>query len=177
MERIVFKQLTNHLENNHLVTKNQSAYHANHSTETCLLKIRTDIVKAIDNKQVVCLVLLDQSAAFDLVDHTKLREQLQKRFGITGLALNWISSYLHNRVQHVAIGDPNLDNVTSNLVTTNFGVPQGSVLGPILFTLFSSPLADICEENHLDAQFFADDEQMYIAFQPITRNSTSGLMH
>ena len=66
----------------------------------------------------------------------------------------------------MAIGDPNLDNVTSNPVTTNFGVPQGSVLGPILFTLFSLPLADICEENHLDAQFFADDEQMYIAFQP-----------
>ena len=66
----------------------------------------------------------------------------------------------------MAIGDPNLDNVTSNLVTTNFGVPQGSVLGPILFTLFSLPLADICEENHLDAQFFADDEQMYITFQP-----------
>ena len=74
IERIVFTQLTNHLENNHLVTKNQSAYRANHSTETCLLKIRTDILKAIDNKQVVCLILLDQSAAFDLVDHTKLRE-------------------------------------------------------------------------------------------------------
>ena len=58
IERIVFKQLTNHLENN-LVTNNQSAYCANHSTETCLLKIRTDILKAIDNKQVVCLVLLD----------------------------------------------------------------------------------------------------------------------
>ena len=66
----------------------------------------------------------------------------------------------------MVIGDPNLDNVTSNPVTTNFGVPQGSVLGPILFTLFSLPLADICEQNHLDAQFFADDEQMYIAFQP-----------
>ena len=88
----------------------------------------------------MCLVLLDQSAAFDLVDHTKLRERLYKRFGITGLALNWISSYLHNRVQQGAIGDPNLDGVTSNPVTTNFGVPQGSVLGPILFTLFSSPL-------------------------------------
>ena len=74
IERIVFKQLTNHLENNNLVRENQSAYHANHSTETCLLKIKTDILKAIDNKQVVCLVLLDQSAAFDLVDHTKLRE-------------------------------------------------------------------------------------------------------
>ena len=74
IERIVFKQLTNHLENNHLVTKNQSAYCANHSTETCLLKIRTDILKAIDNKQVVCLILLDQSFAFDLVNHTKLRE-------------------------------------------------------------------------------------------------------
>ena len=79
--------------------------------------------------------------------------------------------YLHNRVQQVAIGDPNLDNVTSNLVTTNFGVPQGSVLGPILFTLFSLPLADICEENHLDAQFFADDKQMYIAFQPKQRTT------
>ena len=87
IERIVLKQLTNHLENNHLVSKNQSAYCANHSTETCLLKIKTDILKAIDNKQVVYLVLLNQRAAFDLVNHSKLREQLQKKIRHYGISI------------------------------------------------------------------------------------------
>ena len=74
----------------------QSAYRPHHSTETALLKVKTDILKAMDNQEVACLVLLDLSAAFDTVDHKILLERLENYFGITGTTLRWIRSYLTN---------------------------------------------------------------------------------
>ena len=88
----------------------------------------------MDERGIVCLLLLDQSAAFDIVDHTILLDHLHTCFGIDGTVLAWIDSYLSNRAQSVAIGNVDLDGATSDPVTLTFGVPQGSVPSPILFT-------------------------------------------
>ena len=99
LERCVIDQLLEHIRTNNLMEPLQSAYRPHHSTETALLRVRTDILKAMDNQEVACLVLLDLSAAFDTVDHKFLLERLENYFGITRTALRWIRSYLTNRSQ------------------------------------------------------------------------------
>ena len=122
----------------------QSAYKANNSIETALLKVREDILQAFDHREVTCLVLLDLSAAFDTVDHQLLLNRLKHRFGVVGKAYDWIKSYLSDRTQQVVVGDIALAGATSSKSRLKLGIPQGSVLGPILFTLYISPLGDIC---------------------------------
>ena len=111
----------------------QSAYKAGHSTETALVRVKNDILTCMDKNQCVLLVLLDLSAAFDTVNHSKLLRVLQHRIGLGGTALMWFESYLRERTQAVAIRDS-----TAPSVELQRGVPQGSVLGPILFTHISS---------------------------------------
>ena len=89
----------------------QSAYKRNHNTETALLKVKADILQAMDNQRVVCLILLDLSAAFDMVNHQLLLNRLKYRFGFGGVILDWIVSYLTERKQRVAIGDIQSDPV------------------------------------------------------------------
>ena len=122
--------------------KYQSAYRSNHSVETALLKVRTDLLAAIDGKEVTCLILLDLSVAFNTVDHQLLLNHLSFRFGIEGKCLEWIESYLTSRNQQVVIG---LHQSSPKQLAQ--GVPQGSILGPILFTLYMSPLGDICRRH------------------------------
>ena len=119
----------------------QSAYRKFHSTESALLKVKTDIIKAMDNQEITCLRLLDLLAAFDTIDHIILLNRLETTFGIRDTSLKCIASYLTSRSQKVAISDlgTNLE-VISNPVTLTFGVLQGSVLGPNLFTLYTIPL-------------------------------------
>lgn len=81
----------------------QSAYRKNHSTETALLKIVNDLLLSVDGKNAAILALLDQSAAFDTVDHSILIDRLSARFGVSGLALNWVRSYLENRSRSVCV--------------------------------------------------------------------------
>ena len=158
--------MTKHIEENHLLESNQSAYHANHSTETVILKVKADILHAMDKQEVSCLVLLDLSAAFDSTDHLILLKHLENHFGIIGVALKWIKSYLTGRTQMVVIGDKNSDGAWSDPVDLDFGVPQGSVLGLVLFTMYTSPLGSICRSNSVEFQLFADDQQLYLSFKP-----------
>ena len=139
----------------------QSAYRAGHSTETALIKVKADLLNEIDNKEVVCLVLLDLSAAFNTVDHQILLERLKKMFGFTGLVINWITSYLSGRFQKAVVGD-----AKSSSVPLSCGVPQGSILGPILFTLYTTPLGKICTKHGVTYHLYADDQQLYLAFKP-----------
>ena len=81
----------------------QSAYRANHSTETALLRVFNDILRSMDQQKVTILVLLDLSAAFDTVDHNILLHRLHTRFGISGTALDWFKDYLSNRRQRVSV--------------------------------------------------------------------------
>ena len=109
------------------------AYRAHHSTETAVLKVLADILKAIDTENLAVLALLDLSAAFDTVDHARLLQRLKTSYGISGTVLNWLSSYLINCSQFVRC---DASKSTPRLVTC--GVPQVSVVGPILFLLYTA---------------------------------------
>ena len=106
-------------------------------------------------------LLLDLSAAFDTVDHDILLFRLQQRFGVTGKPLLWFKSYLSNRMQFVSV-----DGAAFSDHALQCGVPQGSVLGPILYVLYTSPLSDIVKKFNLSYHFYADDSQLYLSFQP-----------
>ena len=160
IEKAISYQLTKYLRGNDLQTILQSAYKTFHSTETALVKVHNDIVSAIDNQSYVILLLLDLSAAFDIVDHKILLQRLSFRFGINGKALRRFKSYLENRKPVI-----NVKGATSCSKDLRCGVLQGSVLGPILYVLYTSPLGDIVRSHGLSCHFYADDTQLYCSFK------------
>ena len=165
-EKVVASRLTSHVNNNNLSEIFQSAYKRGHSTETALVRVQNDILRAIDNGDCVILLLLDLSAAFDTVDHNILLSRLGNRFGVEGTALTWFSSYLSERIQFVSI-----DGKRSASRKLACGVPQGSVLGPLLYLLYTSPLGDIVRRHRLSFHLYADDSQIYITFRPLINGS------
>ena len=102
--------------------------------------------------------MLDLSAAFDTIDHTILLRRLDNRFGVSGKALNWFKSYLTGRSQRIKLG-----NCLSSRSDLSFGVPQGSVLGPLLFTLYTTPLSSLVSGHAIPHHLYADDSQLYIS--------------
>ena len=108
IEHLVCKQIVTHTEAAGKPEDLQSAYRANHSRETALLRVKTDIIQAIDDQEVVCLVLLDLCAAFNMVDHDLLLNHLYHHFGIGETVLQWVRLYLSDRTQRVVI-DANED--------------------------------------------------------------------
>lgn len=159
VERLIAKRLKKHMDANMLHEPLQSAYKEFHSCETALLRVQNDILMAVDGKKCVLLILLDLSAAFDTVDYHKLFSLLANRIGLSGKALEWFVSYLSDRIQSVLI-----DGVASEIWNIIFGVPQGSVLGPILFIIYTSPLGDILRRHGVLYHLYADDSQLYISF-------------
>ena len=105
----------------------QSAYKAKHSNETALVRIYNDILQSVDVGNCVILIFLDMSAAFDTVVHDVLLDRRANRFGVRDVVLSWFSSYLTNRKQFVGINES-----SSSLVNLDVGVPQGTVLRPLL---------------------------------------------
>ena len=137
----------------------QSAYRKFHSTETALLKIHNDILSSMDDGRVTALTLLDLSAAFETIDHTILLMGLGNWFGVSGKALDWFKSYLTGRSQRIKLG-----NFLSSRSDLSFGVPQGSVLGPLLFTLYTTPLSSLVSGHAISHHLYADDSQLYVSF-------------
>ena len=130
IERLACRQLIAYLNEHHLLASVQSAYREHHSTETATLKVASDIFNASDAGHVTLLALLDLSAAFDTVDHDILLHWLNYSYGIGGAVLGWFRSFLSGRQQVISFASQ--QPTPSSL---NCGVPQGSVGGPILFSL------------------------------------------
>ena len=126
----------------------QSAYNSYHSAETALLKVKADILKAMDNQKVTCLVLLDLSAAFDMVDHKILLERLENYFGINSIALQWIESYLTNQSQRVVIGDMNTTGAKSGSISFKVWYATGQCLRPnFIYSLYMSTWSNMCQSG------------------------------
>ena len=161
LERVVLDQLSEHLEKNNLHATEQSGYRKNHSCETLLVKMMDDILGDIDSGKIVVVVLLDLSAAFDTIDHEILLNRLKTDFGFSRKVLRWFKSYLTGRSFSVKVG-----HALSSFLELLFGVPQGSLLGPILFILYVKHLEQIARRHGLTIKLYADDSQLYISFHP-----------
>ena len=135
-ERIVHKNIYNFLHENHLLYKYQSGFLPNHSTTYQLIDIYQRICQAFDNNRFSCMVFFDVSKAFDRIWHKGLIFKL-KQHGIDGRLLNWINDYLSIRSQKVII-----KSCTSTAKGINAGVPQGSVLEPLLFLIYVNDISD-----------------------------------
>ena len=159
IEKIVQKRLLNHINSFSLLPMYQSAYRMYHSTETALLRVQNDLLLGIEKQKVSALALLDLSAAFDTVDHAVLIDRLESFFGLSGIALSLVKSYLTDRTQSVKIGEH-----LSPPVRLNTGVPQGSILGPLLFSMYTAPLEQTLLSEGVSFHFYADDTQIYVFF-------------
>ena len=162
IERIVSIRLNKHMDDNNLHSEHQHGYRKGHSTETLLVNIVNDLLLACDEQKPTILMLLDLSAAFDTVDQAKLLEILHNEIGVTGIALKWFRSFLTERSQRVKIGES-----YSEITKLDYGVAQGSVLGPDLFKIYIRSLYHYIEPSKFTTFGFADDHQLIKSFVPL----------
>ena len=165
LEKTVNSRLDSHLEGNGLLDIFQSAYRKGHSTETALLRIVNDVLLALDEGKATLLIMLDVSAAFDVVDHERLLDRHNKYFGITEKALDWMSSYLKDRKQSVKI-----ESKQSEIQNVESGFPQGSVLGGTKYIMYESPLANLLDSHDVEHHYYADDGSVYTSFMLQNQN-------
>ena len=161
VEKAASNQVTTYVDNHNLGETNQSAYRRFHSTETALLKVKSDILQHVDHGKIVFLVLLDMSAAFDTVDHPILLERFKTQFGIDGSVLSWFNSYLDNRNVRVSV-----NNNLSNEHILTYSLPQGSIIGPQGFIMYTSPIGEIIRRYNISFHCYADDIQLYAEYDP-----------
>ena len=154
-EKVMQARLVKHLKTRNILYDSQYGFRAGHSCEHALLEAQNKIHRALEKKQVTALLLLDFSKAFDTVDSEILLHKLE-HYGVRGLCLAWFKSYLTSRRQYVHVNDRD-----SAIMDLKYGVPQGSILGPILFIIYINDLPNISTLAH--SIFFADDANLIIS--------------
>ncbi len=152
-------RLANYLEGGDLLSDSQFGFRKSHSTIHPVILAQNFISEALNKKQHVIGIFCDLRKAFDCVNHKILLKKLYN-LGIRGIELEWFRSYLNNRKQFVAIGDSH-----SNTIEINIGVPQGSILGPLLFLIYINDLPNC---TSLKTFLFADDTNLLAAGDNIT---------
>ena len=163
LEKLVLSQVSSYLNSHNLYNTCQSAYRPGHSTETALLKVANDLFLSLNKGNISVLALPDFSSAFNTIDHPLLVNRLHTDFGFTDTVLQWFSSYLTNRTHYIS-----LSNHCSAFAPVHSGVHQGSVLGPILFTMYIKPLFAIVASYPIIHHSFADGLQLQMS-APLTK--------
>ena len=167
MEKCVFNQVFSYFENNKLLYDSQYGYRKEHSTETACLEIIDKLNKQLDKKEIPLCIFIDLSKAFDTLDHRILLSKL-KYYGMDDISLYWFKSYLSNRHQFVEI-----EGYKSKLKQINTGVPQGSILGPLLFIIYMNDINFV--SNTFEAIIFADDTTLNSVLSLFSKHDKSNL--
>lgn len=162
LEKLVLVQLHQHASVHDTLPSHHSAYRKGYSCETVLAKILDDILWSMERSNVRVTLFLDLSAAFDTVDHSILHDTLERSYGITGTCLKWLDSYLQPRYCRTAVG-----SAYSETKEMSFSVPQGSCMGPSLFTMYAGSIKNAIPEDS-DLYGYADDHTVSKEFSPST---------
>ena len=171
IERVMYNQLDEYLEKNNLYAFYQSAYRKHYSCESALAKLTDDLQKMNNSGNDSVLILLDSSAAFDTVDHLILLQKLEHNYMIKDNALKLIKSYLQNRTFAIKVND-----VKSTSKELKYGVPQGSLLGPLFYNLYTKDIETIVTKHGLRIITYADDCQLYVAFKCENLKETENIL-